>query len=375
LAIEEVLRNLPLATAGLMYAIVAVQFLRDRYRTWTESFFLAFIFFSGTYALADSLFFTAPNYERAVMAAKLSISSLTLSALFLLLFTTIFLRRMRSWYIAFAFPTLLLLTAIWIGMVNGVRQTAWGWVVTYDHNLYLCWLACIVAYLMIGISNMYRAYVAMKKMSRTVASRTLVIMLSLLVGLAVGLGTNAYFDALGMDMVPLFSTAIAVPALVTLLVILPLTRERVANAAKYLNSSHYEVLATYLVHADGTLIVSRSSVTEMKVDKDIFSATLDVIQNFMRASFPDLSGKWLKSIDQGDLRILIERGRFTFLAVVIKGEGTDILRRQMKDILATFETRNGMRLANWRGIAQEAQGTDQVVNAFFARGLQAETGL
>jgi len=375
LIFEEVLRNLPLVSAALMYAIVAVQILRDRFKTWTESFFLAGFFFAGTYALSDFLFFTAPNYERAVFAAKLSISSLTLSVLFFLLFTTLFLRRMKDWYLGAAVPAFLFLSAVWIGMVSGVEQTTWGWVVTYHYEIYLAWLVYIVVYIEIGILNMYRAHVAAKKMSRTIASRTLGIMFALLASLGVGLGTNAYFNAVGIDTVPLFSTVIAIPALATLLVVLPLTREKIANAAKYLASNRYEVLATYLVHADGTLIVSRSSMTEMKVDKDIFSATLDVIQNFMRTSFPSLGGKWLTKIEQKDLKILIERGKFTFLALVIKGEENDILRRQMKDILATFETKNGESLTHWRGIAQEAQDTDLVINAFFARGSRPETGL
>lgn len=372
---EEVLRNLPLMSAVLMYAIVAVQILRDRYKTWTESFFLAGFFFAGTYALADFLFFTAPSYDRAVFAAKVSISSLTMSVLFLLLFTTLFLRSMKRLYIGSVIPALLALVAVWSGMVTGVRQTSWGWVVTYNHDVYLAWLAYIVIYLHVAIINMFRAYRVAKRMSKTIASRTLGIMFALLASLGVGLGTNAYFNAVGIDTVPLFSTVIAIPALATLLVILPLTRERVANASKHLTSDRYEVMATYLVHADGTLIVSRSSMTEMKVDRDIFSATLDVIQNFMRTSFPYLSGKWLTTIEQKNLKILIERGNFTFLALVIKGEETDILRRQMKDLLATFETKNGESLTHWRGIAQEAEDTDKVINAFFARGSLPETGL
>jgi hypothetical protein len=375
LVFEEVLRNLPLMSAVLMYAIVAVQILRDRYKTWTESFFLAGFFFAGTYALADFLFFTAPSYDRAVFAAKVSISSLTMSVLFLLLFTTLFLRSMKRLYIGSVIPALLALVAVWSGMVTGVRQTSWGWVVTYNHDVYLAWLAYIVIYLHVAIINMFRAYRVAKRMSKTIASRTLGIMFALLASLGVGLGTNAYFNAVGIDTVPLFSTVIAIPALATLLVILPLTRERVANASKHLTSDRYEVMATYLVHADGTLIVSRSSMTEMKVDRDIFSATLDVIQNFMRTSFPYLSGKWLTTIEQKNLKILIERGNFTFLALVIKGEETDILRRQMKDLLATFETKNGESLTHWRGIAQEAEDTDKVINAFFARGSRPETGL
>ncbi len=365
--LEEAIRNLPLLSALSMYAIVAVQILRDRFRTWTESFFLAGFFFGGTYALTDFMFFTAQTYEAAFFAAKLSLSALSMCVLFFFLFTAVFLRKMKNDLLFGALPTTFILVMTWSGMLVGVRQTSWGWVAVYDSTLFLTWILYIVVYISLGISNMQRCRKRAMEMSGTIASRTKGIMLALLASLALGIGTNGYFAAAGFDTVPLFSTFVMIPGLATLAVVVPLTREKVANAAREWKSSRYEVSSTYLVHADGTLIISKSNFSEMKVDKDIFTATLDVIQNFMKTSFPYLSGKWLKTIDHGDMKILLERGKYTFLVVVIKGEENDILRRQMKDLLSTFEAKNAEKLMHWRGISQDAQGTDQMMNAFFAR--------
>jgi len=365
--LEELIKNLPLLSASAMYAIVAIQMLRDRFRTWTESFFLAGFFLGGTYALTDLMFFTAQTYEAAFFAAKMSLGALSLCVLFFYLFTAVFLKRMKRELLFTALPTAMALVIVWGGMLTGVRHTNWGWVAVYDSSLFLTWILYVVVYILLGIWNMQRCRKVAEEMSATVGSRTKAIEMAFMASLFLGLGTNGYFALAGLDAVPLFSTFVMIPGLATLAVVVPLTREKVANAAKQWKSSRYEVTSTYLVHADGTLINHKSSLPEMNVDRDIFTATLDVIQNFMKTSFPYLSGKWLRSIDHGDTKILLERGKFTFLVVVIKGEDNDILRRQMKDLLSTFEAKNSEKLMHWRGISQDAQGTDQVMNAFFAR--------
>ena len=367
MAYEEIARYLPLVTAILMYAIAAIQIFRDRFKTWTESFFVFGFFFGGTYALSDLLFFTAPTQEAALVAAKLSLSSLTLCALFFLLFMTVFLRRMKKVHLVAAVPAVLLLATVWATAVQGAHRTSWGWAATFEPWFFYFWVLYVAICVLLGVWQMRSAYGIARAMSNSLRVRTLGIMLFFVAGLAAGLGTNTYFITSRIDSVPLFSSFMALPSLATLLVVLPLTRERLVNATKSLKSKRYEIMASYLVHADGTLLASKSIITEPGVDRDIFSATLDVIQNFMRTSFPYLSGKWLKTIEHGDTRIVIERGKHTFLALVLKGEENDILRRQMKDTLATFESDNDEKLTHWRGIAQEAKGIDGILNSFFAR--------
>ena len=87
---------------------------------------------------------------------------------------------------------------------------------------------------------------------------------------------------------------------------------------------------------------------------------MDVIQNFMRTSFPFLSGSSLKTIEHGDLRIIVERGKLCYLTVVLQGEENDLLRRQMRDEVLAFESANERILGNWKGIQSEAVGTDAV---------------
>jgi len=124
----------------------------------------------------------------------------------------------------------------------------------------------------------------------------------------------------------------------------------------------YVIQSAFLVYNDGTLIGSVSRQGQGDMDRDLFSATLDVIQNFMRTSFPLLRGKSLKTIEHGDLRIIIERGRLSYIAVVLDGEENDLLRRQMRDELQQFEEANKAVLAKWRGVVQDAAGADEMLH-------------
>ncbi|TLZ77008.1 MAG: hypothetical protein E6K08_04510 [Methanobacteriota archaeon] len=121
----------------------------------------------------------------------------------------------------------------------------------------------------------------------------------------------------------------------------------------------------FLTYEDGTLIGSKARPGETAIDQDLFGATLDVIQNFMRTSFPMLHGKSLSAIVQGPYVLVMERARYAYLTVVLEGQESDQLRRQMRDLLLSFEDRNREVLSQWQGIPSQALGTDEMLSQFF----------
>jgi hypothetical protein len=104
---------------------------------------------------------------------------------------------------------------------------------------------------------------------------------------------------------------------------------------------------------------------EKLIDRDLFTATLDVIQNFMRTSFPALRGS-LQSIRHGDYTLVIERGKWTYLVLVIEGQESDQLRRQMRDLLIEYEHTNRTILGEWRGVPSDAKGTGPMLLSLLA---------
>src|SRR3989304_2438508 len=318
----SLLQWLPLGTAIVWFGLATYQVARDRYRAWTEVFSLALCVFGGVYGLSDLLFFNPPSYyvgdppvydaaafERARLAALASFTSITLGATFFMLFGVVFLTRMRNALFLTLLPPLLFLP---------LR------VVT--------------------------------KQTKKLRGRMRGLMLSFILVILFGSSTNLIRGATGTEVLPLFSTALMIPGLVAFVALSPLSKERLSIAVRRWKARHYLIKAAFLTFDDGTLIGSKVRPGETMVDQDLFSATLDVIQNFMRTSFPGLRGHWLKSITHGDYTLVMERGRRAYLTLVITGLETDQLRRQMRDALLAFEAVNRQVLMNWKGLGEGARG-------------------
>jgi hypothetical protein len=157
------------------------------------------------------------------------------------------------------------------------------------------------------------------------------------------------------------------PGIVTVRALVPSGGRRLSSAMLRWARTRIEILSAFLIYEDGTLMGSRGKEgNHQEVDDDIFGATLDAIQSFMKTSFPFLVGKWLRTIEHGDIKIIIERGQHCYLALIIRGPESDILRRQMIEALRRFEEENREVLADWSGVVDEFRGLPQMLDSLFA---------
>src|SRR3990172_1839841 len=122
------------------------------------------------------------------------------------------------------------------------------------------------------------------------------------------------------------------------------------------------VKAAFLHSKSGLLLGAKVLPGEKTGYEDLLVATLNVIQNFMRISFPILKGKELRSIVQGDHTLITERGRNAFLTVVLRGEEPDGLRERLQSEVRRFEDANRAVLAN-SGIFDGVQGADELLSS------------
>jgi len=366
LALVDVLKYLPLVTASVWYLIVVNQVYRDRRHTATEVFFLTSCFFGGTYALSDFYFFNAVSPEVAVNAALLSVSSLTMTVVFFFLFTQVYVSKMRSLYFVALLPGILLLPLVWGGLLEALTKTESFYLPQYRLAPFAVWLIFVLVYALAGIRNLWKLHGIVKSQSPSLAKRSGGILYSFLIIFFLGLFTNGIIGTLPNPAIPPpFSTLLVIPGLAALLTLSPLRRDRISEVVRRFRARRYDLREAYLMFNDGTLIASRVKTGGAKVDKDVFSATLDVIQNFMRTSFPILRGTSLRTIEHGQYRIVIERGRSCYLTVVLEGEENDLLRRQIRDSLLEFEAQNAAILSRWRGVTSEASGSDEILRRLF----------
>ena len=368
LELIDFLKLLPLVTSGVWYLIVVAQVYRDRVRTATEAFFLAACFFAGTYALSDYYFFNASSVAVAANAAMLSLTCLTLTVVFFFLFTQVYLTKMRRLYLAALVPGILLLPIVWALMLDGLTPTGSFYLPQYRFLPFLVWLLFVVVYALAGIRNLWKLHRIVRTQSPNLAKRSGGILYSFIICFFLGFATNGIIGTLPNPAIPPpFSTLLAIPGVAALLTLAPIRKDRISEVVRKFRAKRYELREAYLIFNDGTLISSKIVRGEAELDKDIFSATLDVIQNFMRTSFPILKGTSLRTIEHGDYRILIERGRYCYLTVVLMGEENDLLRRQMRDALLDFESRNQETLIRWKGVTSDAVGTDETFRRIFER--------
>ncbi len=365
----EFLKAAPLASAAAWFVLATLQVYRDRWHTWTEAFFLFCCFFAGLYAIGDFLLFYSRTYEGARLSTLISLTGLTLAVNFFLLFTLVYVDRMRRSYGVLMAVSIAMLLLVWGRGITDIRLLSFEgqtlYVAFFDPFVFLAYLVYVVAFSVIGIWNLYRLYKIVRASSRTLARRAAGLMVTFTLVLVLGLVTNGLIGIAQLAIPPPLSTLLIFVAASAYYTLYPIGRERISEAIRMFQARRYSIKAVFLTFHDGTLIGAKTRPGETTIDQDLFGATLDVIQNFMRTSFPILRGKSLSSIVHGTYTLVIEKARMTYLTVVLEGEETDQLRRQMRDVLITFEGQNRLVLQKWQGVPSEARGTEQLLTGFF----------
>ncbi len=355
----------PLGSAAVWWGLALYQVYRDRYRTWTEAFFLAACLFIGAYPITDVLFFTVPGEPQATLAALLGFSLLTLAVAFLFLFALVFYTRMRRSYFLTLLPATGMIALVWAGLVKDVTGLVTAdsppWIGIWNTTVFGVWLLGAVIYAALAAYFLMKTYREVGQQSKSLRRRMLGLLAATLI--TVGLGSlNGLRGFTGWQFLPLFSTALVIPGVVSVVTLSPLTKDRFSVAVRRWKARQYDIQAAFLIFTDGTLIGSKVRPGEKVIDQDLFGATLDVIQNFMRTSFPTLRGS-LSEIKHGDYTLVMERGRYAYLTLILRGAGNDQLRRHMRDVLLEYEHDNQRVLADWRGMPSEAIGTEAVLGA------------
>ena len=360
----------PLVSAGIWFSLAGYLTYQERYRTWTELFFVLLCMLTGGYALGDAIFFNMPPGADLTLEASVSLTCLTVGSVFLLLYGMAFHGRFRRASLLIFIPAAFFIASFPTHMFAGFPPLPPGpvpRVPQYNLDWYLPWLLFVAACWLGALIQIGRTVFEVHGQSPKLAHRIEAILVGFVAALLAGTFSNAVLgleDAPGQP--PLFSTFLAVPGFLIFFATSPSASRRLNDALRRKKASTYDVKGAFLTFSDGTLIGSRIQPEERMIDADSFSATLDVISNFMRTSFPTLRGKWLKSIRHGNYTLLMERGRHACLTLILDGEENDQLRRLVIEAVEKFEEENAEALSNWRGMAKDARGVDNLLTALLA---------
>ncbi|TFG21852.1 MAG: hypothetical protein EU533_04960 [Promethearchaeota archaeon] len=103
----------------------------------------------------------------------------------------------------------------------------------------------------------------------------------------------------------------------------------------------------YIIYDDGRGLFDYSFSKEFDQDPGLISGMFSAITSFIKET--TRSQDLLKTIDHGDIRILIEYGDRIFGAFFIKGKQSTEIRGQLKEFVSRFENKYAEILKNWNG--------------------------
>jgi uncharacterized repeat protein (TIGR01451 family) len=123
----------------------------------------------------------------------------------------------------------------------------------------------------------------------------------------------------------------------------------------------------FLVYRDGVLLYHLSRSLSQDKDEDVLSGMLTAVTEFVRDAFVYGEHRELHQLDFGDYRIMIERGRNLYLAVVYAGKGASIIRKKVRWVLDQIEAAYGSVLDKWDGDMDKVAGARDLIREYLLK--------
>ncbi len=127
----------------------------------------------------------------------------------------------------------------------------------------------------------------------------------------------------------------------------------------------------FLIHSTGCLIAHATRRLKPDQDDSVLSAMLVAIQGFVHESFKDDADTTLREIAFGKRRMLIDRGRYVMLSIVLgeeketTPEDLERVRAEMREVVLAVETTFADVLEEWDGMVERFRGARDIIARVF----------
>ncbi len=139
------------------------------------------------------------------------------------------------------------------------------------------------------------------------------------------------------------------------------TKEKLSSSLKKLQETYNpkgEIQEIFLVYKDGRLI-SHTTVQEKEFwDADIIAGMLTALQDFIKHCLR--GDEQLRTMEYGHIQIVIERGKYSYLAAIVTGKVKDIHIR-LEKALTEIEIKFSKQLEYWDGSLDAFPGADRMM--------------
>lgn len=132
----------------------------------------------------------------------------------------------------------------------------------------------------------------------------------------------------------------------------------------------FTVEELFLIHRDSGLLINYLSRTgEVQDDSDLISGMLTAIRDFAQDAFGRGEEGQLEEIHYGDFRILLEAGKYAYIAAVVEGFEPMGYRTQVRDVLYRIEHNNFRLLRHYEGDPSVLANVQTELSALMAEQL------
>ena len=129
----------------------------------------------------------------------------------------------------------------------------------------------------------------------------------------------------------------------------------------------------YIVFHDGRLVFHEAANPRKDMDEMSLSSLLTAVQEFIKDSFKS-DGAGLGKLEFGRRKMVLEHGRFLYIAVVLSGRVPHGLRQRMRELLRYLETERFDGSGVWDGNMTELEDIHDRVRVLFEARPAEEAG-
>ncbi len=140
----------------------------------------------------------------------------------------------------------------------------------------------------------------------------------------------------------------------------------IVSSLAYTRLTKFSVEEVFLVHKSGILIAHQMRKSSTEYDEEIVSGMFTAVQEFIKDTFSGRAADseeeyTLQELKLGENKILLERGEYTYLALIFSGRGTKKLRVKTIKLLKNIETKYSEPLRNWVGDMDKFKDIDKML--------------
>jgi len=353
----DALRFVSLGSGAAWWAVGIVPAMRTHLASRSERALAATAFLVGGWAFLDAVYPAIAGVAQSpdVVFLGLQLTLITFATLALLLTTKWIARGPSRYDPLVVLPVIGSLGLIWTELPSRGGTLSWG---------YGLWASQQVVYLAASSVLLASLYRGRKDPSAAFRWRSAGTGGILVLAVAVSMSANLYETLTSTSGELWASSSLAIPAIVVLIAILPLSADGWNEAFRGGSVIQKRVNAIYMFYRTGEPLVALASSRNLPIGAEQLEGLLAVVGNFVETSVPVSRGYAVTAMRYEGLGIVAVRGEFVIVAAVYDGPAYDALRGELTRALKVFEERSWRQLGTWETATSVAEAAADELSNF-----------